>query len=156
MIKVCRKCKAILDAANSAPGRIKKRDYICKACASIYQREWTARDKAKSREAARLRVSRWRSKPENKAKEQQRRPGYYNPEQQKAYGKKYYLEHKEKKLAQIKLSQKIKAGKVKKEPCNICGAKKAEAHHEDYGKPLQVEWLCSKHHKGVHSARATI
>lgn len=28
----------------------------------------------------------------------------------------------------------------------FCGSTKVEAHHEDYSKPLEVIWLCKKHH----------
>ena len=31
-------------------------------------------------------------------------------------------------------------------PCQICG-RKAEAHHYDYNKPLDVLWLCRSHHR---------
>lgn len=41
----------------------------------------------------------------------------------------------------------LRAGKLIEEPCRICGNIKAEAHHEDYSKPLDVVWLCNKHHK---------
>jgi hypothetical protein len=40
-------------------------------------------------------------------------------------------------------------GLIDVKPCEVCGAK-AEAHHDDYSKPLEVKWLCSKHHRRVH------
>ena len=42
----------------------------------------------------------------------------------------------------------IRDGKLTRKPC-FCGAP-AEAHHEDYSKPLEVDWLCTKHHKVHH------
>lgn len=42
-------------------------------------------------------------------------------------------------------------GKIKKGPCSICGTNElVEGHHEDYSKPLDVIWLCQKHHKELH------
>lgn len=26
-----------------------------------------------------------------------------------------------------------------------------EAHHEDYDKPLEIEWLCGRHHRRLHT-----
>jgi len=43
-----------------------------------------------------------------------------------------------------------KSGNIKPSPCEVCGVGKVEGHHEDYSKPLQVRWLCRKHHKMVH------
>src|SRR3990167_3093473 len=43
-----------------------------------------------------------------------------------------------------------RSGKLIPEPCNACGGK-AEAHHNDYDKPLEVVWLCRKHHRLVDS-----
>lgn len=40
----------------------------------------------------------------------------------------------------------IKRGLLKREPCEICGDTKVEAHHTDYSKPFDVKWLCRKHH----------
>lgn len=43
----------------------------------------------------------------------------------------------------------VRDGRLAKLPCEICGAK-AQAHHDDYGKPLDVRWLCPKHHAEWH------
>ena len=44
----------------------------------------------------------------------------------------------------------IKRGKLKREPCKVCGAAKAQMHHEDYSKPLAVTWLCRSCHLELH------
>lgn len=43
----------------------------------------------------------------------------------------------------------LKKGKISKVQC-YCGNKKTEAHHPDYSKPLEVIWLCRKHHSLLH------
>lgn len=44
----------------------------------------------------------------------------------------------------------IRRGKVEKLPCLFCGSLNSEAHHRDYSKPLEVTWLCRKHHLMNH------
>lgn len=40
---------------------------------------------------------------------------------------------------------------IKPEICEGCNEKKPlDAHHEDYSKPFDVKWLCSKCHKALH------
>jgi hypothetical protein len=41
-------------------------------------------------------------------------------------------------------------GTLKVQPCEKCG-KKAQAHHDDYSKPLDVRWLCPVHHAEHHN-----
>jgi hypothetical protein len=37
-----------------------------------------------------------------------------------------------------------------RQPCSMCGALKAECHHPDYTKPLEIIWLCRRCHKRIH------
>lgn len=48
------------------------------------------------------------------------------------------------------LNRAVKKGTVTKKPCEVCGENKVEGHHTDYSKPLDVQWLCRKHHVEVH------
>jgi hypothetical protein len=48
------------------------------------------------------------------------------------------------------INNAIKRGFVTRLPCEICGNPRTHAHHDDYSKPLEVLWLCAKHHKEKH------
>lgn len=52
--------------------------------------------------------------------------------------------------ASRRTSYAIKMGKIKRQPCENCGAEPAEAHHDDYNKPYEVRWLCKKCHVNWH------
>ncbi len=52
-------------------------------------------------------------------------------------------------------SSAVRRGKIIKENCFVCG-NAGEAHHPDYGKPYDVEWLCSKHHRELHVAQRLV
>jgi len=45
----------------------------------------------------------------------------------------------------------VSTSKIVKQPCIICHNTKAEGHHFDYTRPLDVMWLCRKHHKQTHN-----
>lgn len=47
------------------------------------------------------------------------------------------------------LEKAVKTKKIEKLPCLICG-EKSEAHHSHYDLPLDVTWLCRKHHIETH------
>ena len=63
--------------------------------------------------------------------------------------KKYQKANPEKIKAHNVVNNAVAVGRLKKEPCR-CGEIKVEVHHEDYSKPFNVEWLCTKHHKELH------
>ena len=54
-----------------------------------------------------------------------------------------------------KLNKAVKSGKIIRQPCIVCG-EKAQAHHPDYNKPLDVIWLCPFHHKNLHMGRISV
>lgn len=69
---------------------------------------------------------------------------------QKRYQDKYIKNNKDIANAHTKTHDAIAKRIIFKQPCEICGEEKAEAHHDDYNKPLDVRWLCKKHHAEWH------
>lgn len=54
--------------------------------------------------------------------------------------------------AQTKVGNAIRDGKLKRQPCALCGTENnVHAHHQDYSKPLDVKWLCAKCHHRIHA-----
>jgi len=49
----------------------------------------------------------------------------------------------------------VKKGVIKKLVCAECGDAKTVGHHPDYSKPLEVVWLCQKHHTETHRTLQT-
>src|SRR5215468_5181744 len=47
----------------------------------------------------------------------------------------------------------IRQGKLKRQPCEVCGARETLVHHIDYSDPEHITWLC-KHHKSEESLSA--
>jgi ribosomal protein S27AE len=53
----------------------------------------------------------------------------------------------EKVQARRKTAYAVRAGILVKQPCKFCGDSRVQAHHHDYGKPLDVTWMCFKCHR---------
>jgi hypothetical protein len=127
--KVCFKCDAELPITNfykhpmMGDGHLGK----CKACA-----RYDVRENRKRRLTYYVEYDRLRSK---------------NPERRSAIRS---YQHPFKDAARKSLHKAVAAGEVKKSPCEVCGEVKSEAHHTDYNKPLDVMWVCRKHHADIH------
>lgn len=63
---------------------------------------------------------------------------------------KWQSKNRHKRSAHQKVSNAIRDGKLIRQPCEICGELRVQAHHDDYSKPLDVKWLCTKHHAERH------
>ena len=68
----------------------------------------------------------------------------------KEHQKKYIVQNNDVAYAHSKVRNAIMLGTLVPQPCEVCGEKLAEAHHDDYNKPLEVRWLCKKHHSEWH------
>lgn len=55
----------------------------------------------------------------------------------------------EKNRARQLVNDAVRSGKVTKTACEMCSNPKVQAHHTDYSKPLDVQWLCFRCHR-VH------
>ena len=73
-----------------------------------------------------------------------------NRKKQYEYSRRWIKKNKKKHLAHSRIAEAIKSGKLKRQPCQICG-KKAHAHHDNYNEPLKVKWFCNFHHKQIHN-----
>lgn len=58
-------------------------------------------------------------------------------------------ERQMKSRARARVRGEIRAGRMTRQPCEVCG-KQAQAHHDDYSRPLDVRWLCRQHHFEIH------
>lgn len=148
-MKECFKCKKVLDLSafykhpKMGDGHLGK----CKECTrndSEQRRkikeldpEWAEKEKERHRVKS---ASRYQPKftPFNQRK---KRP--------KIYDEPWPLRNPGKKAAHTKVSNAIRDGRLFRLPCEKCGDA-AQAHHDDYSKPLAVRWLCVKHHNEHH------
>jgi hypothetical protein len=60
-----------------------------------------------------------------------------------------YGEQREKQSARAYAHSYLTRGLLKKKDCAVCGSE-AQMHHPDYDRPLDVVWLCKKHHRDAH------
>jgi hypothetical protein len=75
-----------------------------------------------------------------------------NPDKFRAQWKNRKKPDVEKKAARAALNAAVRAGRiVRPDICPLCGAEaRITAHHSDYSKPLDVEWLCYECHGRRH------
>ena len=69
--------------------------------------------------------------------------------QNREWARKHRNDRERKYRGLVRAIAKYKIPKVN--PCSIKGcSEKGERHHPDYAKPLEVIWLCTKHHHLLH------
>ena len=91
--------------------------------------------------------------PETQKNNSERAKKWYedNKERSKKYFDNYKKANTDKVVAAKAVENALRRGDMVRSNCEICGAEKAEAHHDDYNYPLRVRWLCRSCHKAWHS-----
>lgn len=69
-----------------------------------------------------------------------------------AYRERFQARYPEKAAAHKAVQDAVRAGRLTRQPCEVCGAPKAHAHHDSYAPEhrLDVRWLCRPHHRAWH------
>ena len=76
-----------------------------------------------------------------------------NPEVVSAAAERWRERWPEKAAAHRAVALAIARGDLVPQPCGVDGCDtgdQVQAHHPDYSKPLEVEWLCVTHHHEEH------
>lgn len=171
--KPCRKC----GSPDILEYRQKRGDYICRECRNAEQRLRRPRRQSRVRKAP-IRfcpscsvielTGTGKTFCENCARERRRQsdrrrrangilsrnyPSISQYEKRRYIRRKDNPEWREKDTARRKFRKAVMRGILSKHPCAICGKIEAEGHHADYSKPLEVVWLCRKHHADLHAGR---
>lgn len=63
---------------------------------------------------------------------------------------KYIEANPAKRACHIAVGNAVRDGRLIKLPCEVCGSQRSSGHHDDYNKPLDVRWLCARHHREWH------
>lgn len=80
-----------------------------------------------------------------------RRSERRTPEQRRKNTERYHERYPERTRANGILARAVRSGRLLPQPCESCGStERAHGHHDDYGKPLEVRWLCRACHSKAH------
>lgn len=150
MTKRCIKCHTHKALTEFYPHSAMRDGYLnkCKPCCLEYARL----ERILLQDRVRAREKRRNSKPKRRADARIRSRAAYarNPSYKAAFTKSYRSAFPERYRAHNAVNNAVRDGRLRKQPCAVCGEARVEAHHYDYSRPLDVEWLCKIHHAAVH------
>lgn len=145
-MKTCTRCGKEGDNSDFQIRKASKDGYSssCKECLRLY-------DKSRASLPHRVKARKDYSKTEEGMEAARRGSRKHSKtEKGKASAMKWKLANLDKRKVHGIVAYRIKIGELTRLPCEVCGNEKSEAHHDDYEKPLEVRWLCRKHHAEHH------
>jgi hypothetical protein len=153
-MKICKRCKKELMETEFYKHKAMGDGLLsfCKTC---------TRERVAKRLSVLMQNKEFRNSERKRTRERNQRLGYSakykairTAEQQRKLSeakKRWIKNNPEKRKAHLIVGNALRDGRLKKGLCFICGTNKnIEAHHPDYSKPLEILWICRKHHGQIH------
>ena len=96
-------------------------------------------------------VCKYRANPANKQKISEYNQSPHRKAKNSEYTRQYRAKHQNKcKAKSAVLTAKRQKLLISPNRCSICGKSSIlDAHHADYSKPLEIQWLCRKCHSNI-------
>lgn len=123
-------------------------DHKCKSCRYELVKKYRAT--ARGRASARATVRNYHQSPRGRLAKKRYELTEKGREKRRTHAIAHRIANPEKKLARDRALAAVRAGKITKQNCVICDCDQSFGHHEDYSKPLDLTWLCRKHHTARH------
>ena len=148
-MKTCQMCNERKDLALFGKDASKEDglSYRCKECVNAVRR-------VKREAIAATKSPDWKKKTQDieayRKAWREAHPGYST-----AKKKEWYSKHKDRLRVKDAVKYALRTGKLVKTPCQVCGELEVQGHHPDYSRPLDVVWLCRKHHHEIHTTQQT-
>lgn len=132
MEKKCSQCKKVKDESEYYL-RLGKRVAYCKVCSRKYSTAYYYRNREQRLKDSKKRYEKSKERLFRKVKDRSKKKNV-----------------RKKILTRTTTRNAIYNGKIEKKPCQECGNKDSQAHHENYDKPFEIIWLCKNCHHKLH------
>lgn len=116
---------------------------MCRTCIAIYHKEYTRTHKEQTTKSHRQ----WATKNREAWNAYQNEYRRQHKKHFQDLRRKYHQQHSQEERARLAALLII----TTPSPCSVPGCESTgERHHPDYSKPLEIVWLCRKHHRMIH------
>lgn len=151
--RACTKCDEVkpLDDFYKHPTSRDGYDTKCKECAKAAARKNRDDNLERAKRYDRMRAFSDERVAMRKAYQERKKSDPAFKAKQARRKKVWQAEHAGKRTAHNAVNNAVRDNRLGKLPCECCGAtENVHAHHDDYNYPLDVVWLCTKHHGERH------
>lgn len=141
-MRTCTNCGVSFDPTTG-------KGYRCPPCRKVYDAAWREKRRAEGKPASGYQMPREYHQAYGKTYTQ--RPQVKERIRARSAESRNNPANRHKHEARWKVSNAVTSGRLVRQPCEVCGAHRSQAHHPDYSRPLDVKWLCAIHPRAEHT-----